>query len=159
MSRKRCKRKPITTLGLSPIGVLIASQTYPTEEADRILLRLHSAYDDLCHGGTDDDLYDRVGAAINVGLIRAEQIGGSKDCEAAKVFVRAVGALMECDSMRGKHGKYGFTGPALTVMAEALALYAEILRASSPRQMADAVTECWRRVRAGHIERPSHVEA
>jgi hypothetical protein len=155
--RKRTVRK-MPRIGLNPIQALIACQPYPEAEANRILIRLHSAYEHLKSGGTDDEQFDWVGAAINVGLIRAEQIGG-RESEGAKVFVRAVGAMMECDSMMAKHGRYGFTGPALGIMAEAFSLYEEILRASTPRQMSDAITVCHRRVRQGHTERPSHVEA
>jgi hypothetical protein len=156
MSRKSSPRKPRS--GMHPLDLITACQPYPKARADEILLRVHSAYEHLKTGGADDDLFDRLGAAINVGLIRAEEIGGPAS-EGAGVFVRAVGALIECDAMKTRHGHYGFTGPALGIMAEAIELYEAIVRASTPLQMHRAQEEVIRRVLQGDGEPVSHTAA
>lgn len=147
MSRKRTYRKPKT--GPSWFEVIAARQSFPTEDADLIMVRVNDAFGQVAAGSADDDLFDRLAAMLNVGLIRCEEIGRA----GVEVFLSGQQALMEADGLRARHGHYGFTGPGLGAMRGAIALYDEILRASTPVQMASALEECVRRIRAGHVER------
>lgn len=147
MSRKRTYRKPRT--GPSWFEVIAAHQPFPQADADVIMLRINDAFGQVAAGSTDEDLFDRLAAMANVGLIRCEEIGR----EGEEVFRAAQQALMEADGLRGRHGRPGFTGPGLEAMRAAIAVYDEILRASSPAQMTAALQECMRRIRAGHVER------
>lgn len=110
----------------------------PMDEAlgDDILTKLHSAFDDLRKGSTDDDLFDRLAAAINVGIVRAEQI----DELCVGPMLAARDALIRCDEIRGKHGRYGFDGLGLQAMATGLEVYEEMVRNSTPQQMREAMT-------------------
>lgn len=153
--RKQARRK--TQAGMHPLDVFAACRPYPEAEATTILLRAREALDHLKNGGTDTDLFDRVGAVLNVGLARSEQIGGA-DSPAVQAFRDAQFALMQCDTAMERHGRYGFTGAGLQAMVDAYTVYEQILRASSPRQMHMAMQECIRRMHAAQGECPSHME-
>jgi hypothetical protein len=122
----------------------------PEEQVQGILLRIHDAFAHLRGGGTHYDLFDRIAVTMNVGLVRSEQIGA----EGVALFKEAQAALMDAARIRQTHGKYGFTGPHLEVLREAVELYTDILRASSPRQMHLAQEEVIKRIRDGDVYCP-----
>jgi hypothetical protein len=64
-------------------------------------------------------------------------------------------ALRECDRIQQKHGRYGFTGPGLVSVADAIKLYEGILRLSKSIQMQRALEEAARRM----LEQARGVEA
>ena len=59
---------------LAAVHTLAANAEQPPENADRIMLVLRMAFEKLKGGTKDHEAFDRLAAAINVGLIRAEQI-------------------------------------------------------------------------------------
>jgi hypothetical protein len=146
MTRKSTRRK--YRPGMHPLDAITASQPFPEAELTRILIKVQDAFMQLRKGSTDPDIFDRLAAVLNVGLVRAESIGQP----AVEVFQAGQRALMECDAIFGRHRKFGFTGPGLLAMQEAVDLYEQILRLSTPLQMAKAQEECMRRVMAGHFE-------
>lgn len=146
MSRKRTRRK--YRPGLHPLDAITACQPFPEAELTRILLKVDAAFEHLSSGGSDVDQFDRMAAVLNVGMVRCEEIGQ----RGVDVFKAAQAALMQCDELFGRHKRFGFTGPGLEAVRDAIALYADILRASSPLQMSKAQEECMRRVRAGQFQ-------
>jgi hypothetical protein len=144
--RKATRRK--LRPGLHPLDAITASLPFPDAELTRILVKVHDAFACLRNGSCDVDLFDRMAAVLNVGMVRCEAIGP----EGVEVFKEAQAALMKADELFGANGRFGFTGPGLEAMKTAIELYEQILRASTPRQMADAQQECMRRVRAGQYQ-------
>ena len=122
---------------------IAARQPTTRAVADDVMAKLYSAFADLKAGSTDDDLFDRLAAAINVGIVRAEQIDPA--CVAAMLDARD--ALIRCDDIRGRHGRYGFDGPGLLAMAAGLEVYEEMVRNSTPQQMRNAMTASLARMR------------
>lgn len=117
--------------------VILPRQVMTQENETRAMALLHSAFTDLRQGSADDELFDRLAAAINIGIIRAEQI----DPLCVAPILAARDALIRCDEIRGRHGRYGFDGPGIHAMATGLEVYEEMLRHSSPQQMREAMTE------------------
>ena len=146
MSRKRTTRR--YRPGMHPLDAITACQPFPEAEVTRILLKVHDAFVHLRTGGADPEMFDRIAAVLNVGMVRSESIGQ----EGVEAFKAAQAALMEADRFFGAHRRFGFTGPGLQAMKDAIALYEEILKASTPRQMADAQAECMRRIQRGHYD-------
>jgi len=116
--------------------LIAARQDTHPETVTEVMTKLHDAFCRLRDGSTDDDLFDRLASCINVGLIRAEQI----DAVCVTPMVAARDALIRCDGIRGRHGRYGFDGLGLQAVVTALDVYEEMLRNSTPQQMADAAT-------------------
>lgn len=144
MARKRNHRMRLT---LKNDGLHAFRNSQPTQPAEvsRIMVLIRMAYERLKAGhGTDAD-YDRLGAAMNVGLIRAESIGQP----VVDAFQAAGEALLEAARIHQRHGKFGFTGPHILSMNAAMDLYEEVLSLSSPNLMQMAVEEGARRIRAG----------
>ena len=113
-----------------------------------ISVKLRDAFSEICAGRGTDELYDRLASAINAGLIRAEQI----DPLIEQTMLAARDALIECDAIQHRHGRFGFSGPGLAAMDRALEAYDAIVAASTPGQMQTAMNECLRRVYAGNVQ-------
>lgn len=125
MSRKNYHKDPMAS-----VHVLAANSEQPEANANRIMLALRVAFEKLKIGSEDDAQFDRLAAAINVGLIRAEGI----DSQAEAVMLAGVQAMMSCACIHARHGRFGFTGPDLLAMNDALDLYESILRLSTPKR-------------------------
>jgi len=128
---------------MASIHVLAANSEQPEANANRIMLTLRVAFEKLKTATEDDAQFDRLAAAINVGLIRAEAI----DKRAEEVMLAGVQAMMSCGCIHSRHGRYGFTGPDLLAMNDAMDLYENILRLSTPKQMLDALDVAAARMR------------
>ena len=124
--------------------VIAANSEQPIENANAIMLEIRLAFEKLKLGTGDQEQFDRLAAAINVGLIRSEQI----DPLAVETMVRGVEAMFSCSAIHERHGQFGFTGPDLVGIADALDLYDGILRLSTPKQMMDALEIAADRMRA-----------
>jgi hypothetical protein len=70
---------------------------------------------------------------------------------AAQTMAMGLDALVSADGIRIRHGRYGFSGPDLPAMADALELYEGILRMSTPKQMTDALSIAAERMRRGDV--------
>ncbi len=116
--------------------LIAARQDTDPETVTEVMTKLHDAFIRLRDGSTDDELFDRLASCMNVGLIRAEQI----DAVCVTPMVAARDALIRCDGIRGRHGRYGFDGPGLHAIVIGLEVYEEMLRNSTPHQMCLALT-------------------
>lgn len=146
MSRKKNTRMPLRLKG---DGLHAFRNSQPTDpvQVQRIMNLIRIAYERLKSGhGTEAD-FDRVGAALNIGLIRAESIGQPL----VEAFKSAGAAMLECVTLYRKHGKFGFTGPGILAMNAAMDDYESVLGASSPNQMEAAAIEGVRRIRKGEV--------
>ena len=107
-----------------------------------LMIELHSCFDALNNGTTDVEMFDRLGASMNNGLIRAESIAP----EAVEVMLGAQLAMNEASAIYERHGRFGLTGTGIQAMADALDLYGQIVAMSTPRQILEAAQEARRRV-------------
>ena len=139
---------------LAWVRTIAGHQEQPPENANSIMVLIRLAFEKLKSGG-DDHQFDRLAAALNVGLIRAEQI----DPLAEQTMGMGLQALLSADRIRMRHGRYGFTGPDLLAMGDALDLYESILRLSTPRQMTDALAIAAERMRRGEAQVAIPLEA
>lgn len=128
---------------MAAVHVLAANTEQPRENADRIMVMLRLAFEKLKIGTGDQEQFFRLAGAINVGMIRAELI----DPLAEETMRMGIAALNSCAAIHDRHGKYGFTGPDLVAVADALELYEGILRLSTPKQMLDALDTAAQRMR------------
>ncbi len=124
--------------------VIAGNKDQPEDNADAIMIKIRTAYEMLKGGHATDADFDRVAAALNVGLLRAEQIDPL--CE--QTMNEGVEAMYGCAGIHKRHGKYGFTGRGLLAMNDAIDLYESILRGSTPKMMGDASNAAFVRVSA-----------
>lgn len=139
----RAKRRYIA----DPFAVMrtLELHTEPSQEtATDIMAILRSAFNDMREGTADPDMFDRLAAAFNVGMIRAESI----DPMLLQIFHDAANAMREADGIWARHHRYGFTGPGLQAVVIALDAYEQLLRLSNPIQMKQALEESARRMLA-----------
>lgn len=121
---------------------IASSRPPPEDHATLVMNRVRVAFEALKNGTTDCAHFDRLAACINVGLIRSEAIDPL--CE--QTMLAAIQAMGRVDDIFGRHKRYGFHGPDLEAVTDAVNLYEEILRNSTPHQMEAAVNESARRM-------------
>lgn len=124
------------------IRVIAGNKEQPTENADQINITIRKAYELLKCGQASDSDFDRVAGALNVGLVRAELI----DPLAEQTMQAGIDAMYICAEIYKRHGRYGFTGPDIVSVNDAINMYEDILRLSTPKMMCDATTVAFQRV-------------
>ena len=124
------------------IKVIARNQEQPEWNADQIMVKIRTAFELLKTGHATDAHFDRVAGAMNIGMLRAELI----DPLVEHTMQAGIEAMYGCAGIHERHGRYGFTGQGLLAMNDAIDLYGEILRQSTPRQMEDAKDAAYRRV-------------
>lgn len=126
-------------------------QPIDQSEIDRVDAGVRLAFEKLKTGaGTQAD-FIVLESAINIALMRAEQIHG----EVVEAMQEAGRAVLECAGFWKRHGKYVFTGPGMAAIAAGLDVYRQMLELSTPKQMHDAANEADRRILAGHVLTPA----
>ena len=121
---------------------IAANQDQQPEHATMIMNKIRVAFELLKTGTTDSAYFDRLASAFNVGLIRAASI----DPLVEHSMRAGIEALQNCDAIWQRHKRYGFHGPDLEPVADAIDVYEEILRNSTPRMMEEAVNTAARRM-------------
>ena len=141
--RRAPKAAPARRLVLNATQLAVARhQDARPEAVTGLLLELHECLDALQHGSQDGELFERLACSMNTALVLAERIGAV----AVDVMLAAQAAMLDCRARFERLGRFGFTGPGLQAMAEALALYRQIVQLSTPRQIIAAADEGHRRV-------------
>ena len=130
---------------INPLAALITlqqnQQTKPSQ-ATGLMLELHQCFDALKNGSTDDELFNRLGSSLNTALILAERI----DQQVVDVVLEAHQAMYRCRERFDKHGRFGFDGPGITAMVDALDVYDQMVRLSTPKQILSASAEAVKRM-------------
>lgn len=129
------------------LNVITNSQPTRPAEAQRIANLVRTAFQVMRDGKGDDETFNRLGAAINVGLIRAEAIAP----EVEAVMRKGGEALLAAERFKRQHGFHQFTLAGEADLDDALDLYEQILRLSTPLQMSAAAEEGARRIRKGEV--------
>ena len=121
---------------------IVSSRPPPEEHATTVMNRVRTAFEALKNGTTDCAQFDRLAACLNVGMVRAEAI----DELCVQTMIVGRDALIRADGIFGRHQRYGFHGPDIEAVTDAVNLYEEILRNSTPHQMEAALNESARRM-------------
>ena len=111
------------------------------DAADKARNRVNAALGKLARGAwdpEDDEPFDLLAHAVGVTVIRCIEIGGEENNPALVKAHKGTEALREIKARRIRTGKWGATRPEQLGLSESLALYEEILQASSPEQMVRA---------------------
>lgn len=125
-----------------------AGNLYAAVEA---LLIARGAVDDMLHhrvAPEDSTAFSLLGHVVDVAHIRALQIQPDEANPAHQPLLDAKAALYEIRQRRQRTGKWGLSGPERQVLRDAVDIYEELLRASAPAQMHEAV-----KIRAAAIKK------
>lgn len=139
--------------------VMARIEPFTEPEQSQLTLPIRTAYERLRTGvGAAQDFHDLAGA-INLTMVRCEAI----DPMAEITAIDARDAMMRCWQRHLNTGKWGFDGPALQALPPAIDLHEQLVRLSTPLQMAQAMQETIRRMTAGDvlqaISTSTHTEA
>lgn len=116
------------------LWLLDNARPYQSGEKAGAHVKTRSFFEDLCNGRADTDRFDHVAMVINMCKVRALDI----DETLADMLERAQDAMTACQARYRRLGRFGFTGPELTHMRDAIDACEAIIDASSPLQMRSA---------------------
>ena len=115
------------------------------EDCTSVVLPVREAFERMRVGNAKDGDFDTMAAALNVALIRAERI----DPICVDMVKRSLDALMRTRGRFETHGVWGFDGPALSEIPEAIEFYDQLIELSTPVQMMGAMRETNKRMSKG----------
>lgn len=124
------------------LATIANHQQTTSQQTTGLMLELYEHFAALKSGDAEPEHFHQLGCSLNTALVRAEGIGQ----ELVDVMQAAHAAMIECAELHQRHGRFGFTGPGMQAVAEALEVYGQIVSLSTPRQMMAAVTEGHRRM-------------
>jgi hypothetical protein len=127
-------------------------QNYNSGDMRAIMVKVADAFIGLRDGSNNVGQYNRLAAAMNIGIVRSESIGEG----AVEVFRAAQRALLDADAIYEALHCYTFTPAGLVDLAKGVQGYSELPKMSTPAQMEQARAECARRLAAGHSLAPSN---
>jgi hypothetical protein len=120
-------------------------QLFTPEELTRLQIPIRVSFEAIKSGrGTHSD-YQDLADAINCAMIRAESI----DPMAESMVLRARDAMLRVLDRFRRTNRWGFDGPAITEVEDAVEFHEQLLRLSTPQQMIDAMKEVHRRCARG----------
>ena len=123
------------------ICTIVGNKDQQEENATRIMNEIRLAFELLKSGQALISHFDTVACALNVGLARAELI----DALVEETMQKGIDAMYSCFEINERHGRYGFTGPDILAVTDAINWYDSILRLSTPRMMNDAANAAHKR--------------
>lgn len=123
------------------ICTIVGNKEQPQDNADQIMEKIRVAFELLKSGQAVESNFDTVTCALNVGLARAELI----DALVEETMQKGIDAMYNCFDINERHGRYGFAGPDIVAVTDAINVYDGILRLSTHRMMNDAADTAHRR--------------
>lgn len=121
--------------------VMSRLQPFTPDELLKLELPIRMAFEAIKTGrGTLQDISE-IDAAINATMVRAEKLDPL--CRQTAMVSRD--ALLRCLHRYNATGRVGFDGPAIAEVELGIDLYEQLLRLSTPLQIADALREVLRR--------------
>lgn len=118
----------------APLRKLVNAAPHTPEETVCEHIKLHAAFERLCDGTADTEDFDHVAMKINMCKVRALEISNSL----ADALEAAQDAMGRCKERYYRTDRFGFDGPSLQQMRDALSICEAIIDNSSPLQMAKA---------------------
>lgn len=118
-------------------GIEALLNAQPHEPGEKVAehIKTRTALDRLRQGGAGTDDFDHLAMVINIAKVRALDI----DDTLADMIERAQDAMGRCKARYLAHGRFGFDGPGLQQVLEAVDAAEAIIDASSPTQMRTAL--------------------
>lgn len=134
-----CSCRPYTS-EVVPGSWVVESGTQSS--AVKAMLHVRECFESLKTGHTAPDNtndFNTIGHAIGVAVIRAKDIENSGPMLLSLLHGHA--AMQRCLERWETIKLWGFDGPAIHAVTDAIEVYEAIIQASSPRQMYDAMTK------------------
>ena len=113
-------------------------ETGTAENAQRAMLYTRTAFESLRSGSTapeNTNDYDAMAHCVGISLIRAIEIAGGEDNPMLDILRPARDSVERMRQRWQRMNVWGFDGPGLQQMVDAIDIYETILEASTPAQM------------------------
>lgn len=119
---------------IAPLVVLLNASPHTPGEKTTEHIKNFDAFARLSCGNASTEDFDRVAMVINMVKVRALEI----DATLADMLERAQDAMARCKARYLQCSRFGFDGPGLQQVRDAMDAAKEIIDASSPLQMRHA---------------------
>ena len=137
-AERRRTIRPVPSLGtaglLTPLYILDNARPHEPGEKAGAHLKTMACFERCRDGTGDEDDFDHVAMILNICKVRALDI----DATLADMIERAQDAMVRAKERYVRLGRFGFDGPGLTQVADALDAAQQIIDASTPLQMRSA---------------------
>ena len=111
-------------------------QAIPEQERTQLEIPVRLAFEAMRNGSATTQDYVTLGDAINLTIARSYEIANVPEC--IDVCKRAMGAMIRVRDRYQRMQRWGFDGPGLQEVSEAIDLYSQVLSVSSPMDMYEA---------------------
>lgn len=116
---------------LTPLYILDNARPHEPGEKAGAHVKTRTCLQRLQDGSGSSDDHDHVAMVLNICRVRALDI----DATLADMIDRAMDAMQRCAGIHTRHGRYGFDGPGLHQVLQAIDAAESIIDASTPLQM------------------------
>lgn len=132
-------------------GLRVLHNARPYEEGEMAEehIKTRAAFERLRDGQGDEEDFDRVSMMLNIGLVRAEDIGNGELL--VQTMQKAQDAMVRVKARYLRGLRFGFDADGLASVPAALDAYETIMDASSPKQMKLAIQEAYGRISNGDV--------
>ena len=144
--------KPRRADPMAALRALSGNTRFTEAELTKLLIPPRLSIEAIRYGKGKPDDFDTLAVIVNTTLVRCEQIPGDNTA-ALEVCYDAMNALMEMQARAVRAGKIGFGIGEMDAIVGAVDLHDEIVRESTMKQMADALTEVLKRLARGQVQR------
>lgn len=132
LAKRADRMAPLRTFDkLAPLTKLVNAMPHEPGEKAEEHIKVRAAFERLRDGSADTDDFNHVAMAINMAKVRALEI----DATLADMLERGQDAMTRCDERHRRLGRFGFDGPGLCQVLDALDATESIVDSSSPLQM------------------------
>ena len=132
-------------------GLRVLHNARPYEQGEMVdeHVKTRAAFERLRDGQGGEEDFDRVSMMLNIGQVRAEDIGNGELLVQTMQKAQEAMVRMKGRYLRGL--RFGFDAEGLASVPAALDAYETIMDASSPLQMKQAICEAYTRITNGDI--------
>ena len=133
--RKGIIKKAPMMVECKPLTLLANCSGYTEEELAHDFIRIRAAFEHVRDGTADNRQFAHLVAVVYMAAHRSLSISPVL----VEMMEAAMDALTRAKERYKKHGRYGFDGPGMMAMMDAIEANEEILRNSTPKQMLRAM--------------------
>ena len=138
----RAKRR-YTADPMAMFKVIGGASNFTPDEQAQIQLPVRAAYDNLLHGPGCEGDFHTLASAVNVALVASERI----DPLVEQGCIAARDALFRTKDRHTALGRWGFDGPAIAEIEQAVEIYEQLTTLLTARQVQDTMQEVLSRMR------------
>lgn len=133
---------------LAMFRVIGGASNFTASEQLAIQMPVRAAYDNILRGPGCEDDFHTLASAVNIALVAAEKI----DPLVTHSVLLARDALNRTHARHKALGRWGFDGPAIAQVVQAIEIYEQLTELMTAKQLQDTMAVCIERMETQRTE-------